>query len=52
MNYETVDVNQTTLRGSKYAEYTTKEPVDKKYYDGEIWNPAVNGKIVGCSSSK
>ena len=47
MNYETVDVNQTTLRGSKYAEYTNKEPVDRKYYDGEIWNPSVNGKIVG-----
>lgn len=40
-------VNQSVLRGSKYNEYTVKDPVDQSYYDGEIWNPKPNETLVG-----
>lgn len=40
-------VNQTVLRGTKFNEYTIKEPVDQEFYDGEIWNPKPNESLVG-----
>lgn len=40
-------VNQAVLRGTKFAEYTVKEPVDQEFYDGEIWNPKPNESLVG-----
>lgn len=46
------EMNQTILRGNKYNEYTVKEPVNKPYYDGDIWNPLageiLRGKYIDC----
>lgn len=49
MNQAVADapVNQAVLRGTKFAEYTVKEPVDQEFYDGEIWNPKPNESLVG-----
>lgn len=44
---ETESINQTVLRGNKFNEYIIKEPVDREYYDGEIWNPVPNESLVG-----
>ena len=49
MNQAVADapVNQAVLRGTKFAEYTVKDPVDQEFYDGEIWNPKPNESLVG-----
>ena len=41
------DPNQGILRGNKFKEYTIKEPVDKPYYDGDIWNPIAGEILIG-----
>lgn len=46
-NYTQRENNQTVLRGDKYNEYTIKEPVNKPYYDGDIWNPITGETLKG-----